>query len=461
VLASCSSLLTLAVITLAAFGTGRPLVRAVRLAERDRLAKNLWSVVLGWVVLGLLWAGMGLAGLLYAPWIGTITLLACLWGAAELMLARQAAAVPIAAESAGDPPPVWLRRGMLGVGLAVSLAALVSALAPPTAGATLGCQLELSKTFLSEHALVYLPYQEHSRLPLLVEMWYLWGLALDGGVCAQLIHWEMAVLLALAAVVLATPVVGRGWAQIVGSLVLLTPDSLGVVFLAAIPGLLLCRRLRGLGTLLAVSAGCTLVWLVVQPDGHFFFPMIPALATAVVWVGIEIGRMPAAPRSVAATVLLGLIGVVAATAAARCRSQLGVALGLERRSDYLLRHEPTYEAAEVFNCLFDSRAHVLSQDECGFYFNCRVTREDVYRRLTRYDGQITNPLWLSRHLRQAGFSHVLLAEPVAAADAADSPLARLAEAQRQVYPDAMVPLADYCFTGGDGATRRYRLLMLR
>jgi hypothetical protein len=532
--------------TWAAFGMGRPLLRAVGVARRDRLACNLWSVALGWIAMGLLLAVMGRAELLYAPFVGAITLLACLWGAAEWALARQRPLGP-GAESAGqqagydalpptgEAPPVWLRRGMLAMGLLVCLAALVSALAPPTAGSAIGGDLELSKTFLNEHALVYSPYQENSRLPLLAEMWYLWALALDGGVCAQLIHWEMAILLALAATVLATAVVSRVWAPIVGGLVLLAPgvvsalsvslidlslavlftltlaagwqvlirhqnnrwyvlsalavlaavgccvraaghhggplfplgetapaDSLGVIFLAAIPGLLLCRRLYGLGTLLTVTAGGALAWLALRPDGHFLLPLIPALATAAVWVGIEMARMPAAPRRASAVLLLGLVVVAATVAAARCRGQLGVALGLERRNDYLLRHEPTYEAAEVFNCLFDNRAHVLSQDPCGFYFNCRVTREDIYRRLTQYDGRITNPLWLNQHLRQAGFSHVLLAEKDAApGTAADSPLARLAEAQRQIYPDAMVPLADYRFTGSDGTPRRYRLLMLR
>jgi 4-amino-4-deoxy-L-arabinose transferase-like glycosyltransferase len=54
-------------------------------------------------------------------------------------------------------------------------------------------------------------------------MWYLWALALDGGVAAQLVHWALGVLLALAAVLLARRVVGRDGALLAGAIVLLTP----------------------------------------------------------------------------------------------------------------------------------------------------------------------------------------------------------------------------------------------
>jgi hypothetical protein len=54
-------------------------------------------------------------------------------------------------------------------------------------------------------------------------MWYLWALALDSGVAAQLVHWELGLLCAVAGVLLATPVVGRPWGWVAGALVLLTP----------------------------------------------------------------------------------------------------------------------------------------------------------------------------------------------------------------------------------------------
>ena len=112
---------------------------------------------------------------------------------------------------------------MLLLAGAACVGSLVGALAPPTAGDALCYHLDLPKRFLAEHALCYPPYSDNATFPLLVEMWYLWGLALDGAVAAQLVHWTLGILLALAAVVLARPILGRAWAWIVGAVVVLVP----------------------------------------------------------------------------------------------------------------------------------------------------------------------------------------------------------------------------------------------
>ncbi len=147
----------------------------------------------------------------------------------------------------------------------------------------------------------------------------------------------------------------------------------------------------------------------------------------------------------------------------RCRDQVAVALGLQSRQEYLFEHEPTWTAAEVSNSLFGPDDHLLSQDYRAFYFQCNVTREHIYRRQTGYDRTITDPSDLSRSLREAGFTHLLLAENVAEEGIQYDPvLSRLADAEMaQGESSSLLELADYRFEDSDGAVRRYRLIMLR
>ena len=113
--------------------------------------------------------------------------------------------------------------------------------------------------------------------------------------------------------------------------------------------------------------------------------------------------------------------------------------------------------------MFGPNAHVLTQDYRAFYFQCKVTRENLYRRRTGYDAQINAPTDFSRQLRDAGFTHLLLAENVGQRGIQYDPtLTRLAEAQWATEAgDSLVRLAEYQFPDADGAIRRYRLVALR
>ena len=600
----------------------------------------MWSLAIGLIAAGLLLAGLGLAGALYAWLIGVLTMAACFWAAGEILLAcgrdRQSGPGPgtTVSNELGEPQPApwspparWLSSSALLLGCLACLGSLIGALAPPTAGDALCYHLELPKTFLAEHSLAYLPYSDNSTFPLMAEMWYLWGLALDGGVAAQLVHWGLGVLLALATVVLATPIVGRPWAWIAGAVVVLVPGlnnqmtaplndvalalaatlalaawwravvdqgsrrwfivaglaagaalgtkyiagvfalavaatwgwgllrrpqqrhlllqgaavvtvvalsvggfwyvraawhcgnpvypfaselfgsagapvardqtlpaeksplgrsplglatapwhltmqperfggrghQLGVLFLAVLPGLLLARRLRGLGTLLAVAAVYFVLWYLLRQNVRFLFPIVPLLAVAVVWVWIETRRFPLLARMAAGAAFAGILGASAIVAATRCHDRLAVALGQESREEYLSRHEPTYPAAAAANGLLDEDARVLSQDCRTFYFEHPVIRESIYRRRTHYDRQITRPTELSRLLRGAGFTHLLLAENVGPRGIQYDPtLSRLTDAQwAAARDDSLQELTQYWFHDSDGAVRHYRLVKLR
>lgn len=233
-LASIVSLFALFAILAASYGVGRPLARALRLDDDDPLAVSVWSIALGLVVAGTAWLLLGLCGCLQRELICVLTVVAACWGLGELLQVsiRARAYLPRASEPKTDcspdepqlvAPSRWLIAAVGGAAMFALLASLVSALAPPTAGDALCYHLELPKRFLVEQRLAYLPDHENSTFPLLVEMWYLWALALDGGVAAQLVHWALGVGLALAAVLLARGVVGRTWSWLAGAIVLLTP----------------------------------------------------------------------------------------------------------------------------------------------------------------------------------------------------------------------------------------------
>ena len=621
-------------IAIAAFGMGRPILRGLGLRQENRLATGVWSMALGLIAAGLLWAALGMVGWLYVPVIGVVTLIAGVWGLGEmvhgLLVIADRQAWPRQEDEPSDepwaPPPPWLLRGVLATATVACLGSLVGALAPPVAGDALCYHLELPKVFLAEHCIGHLPYHDNGTFPLMAEMWYLWGLALDGGVCAQLIHWGLGLLLGLAAAVLAAPILGRSWAWIVAAVVVLTPGvnnqmtaplndvalagmttralaawwravvnedgrrwfvvagltggcalgtkyialvfaaavavtwlwalwhrsgqrrlllqgaavvavvaistggiwyvraawyrgnpvypflneifcnaelaadgretlpesksplgrgplglaaapwqvtmqperfggrghQLGVLLLAAVPGVAVCRRLRGLGTLLAVAGGYFVLWYLLRQNVRFLFPMVPLAAVATVWFWIELRRFPRQARWIAATVFAGTLAVFSGVAVARSADKLAVAVGWEDRDSYLVREEPSYRAALIANIISDPGDHILSQDYRAFYFDRRVTRENVYRRHTHYDRDIDTPGELSGTLLDAGFTHLLLSEPVAGGGVpCDPTLSRLVDTRlADESAKDLAVCSDYRRRDRDGVVRRYRFVEL-
>ncbi len=642
-LAQLLSILGFVCLAMASFGLGRPILRGLGIRdEAGGFAHAVWSLALGLVVAGMLLLGLGMLGLLYVPVIGVLTLAGCFWGVGEIVRARRDSILrkTQTAERGGPqlpdddaqrscaPPGRWLCCGIFLAAAAACLGSLIGALAPPTAGDAMCYHLELPKTFLADHTISFLPYHDNSTFPLLTEMWYLWALAFDGGVCAQLVHWGMGILLGLATAVLAQPILGRRWSMIAGALVVLVPGvnnqmtaplndialatmttlalaawwravvdqnnvrwfiiaglfgggalgtkylglvfalavaatwvwmlvkhprrrrtllagagitvvvaasvagpwyaraawhrgnpvypflgevfahdgpsaaapretlpksksplgrnplqlaaapwqvtmhpeqfggrahQLGILFLVAIPGVAFCRRLRGLGILMAVAAVYGLVWFLLRQNVRFLFPIIPLLCVVTTWVWVELRRFPRTARLITVTTFALIVFTMAAVPLARSRDQLAVAGGFQTRSHYLVLHEPTYRAAAVTNLVATRDSHVLTQDYRTFYFDCPITRETTYRRLTGYDRQITTPGQFSRKLRAAGFTHVLLAETIEGDGIQYDPtLSRLADAQLAGdSADGLFVLTNYCYRDVDGTVRHYRLVALR
>ena len=653
---SLLSLLAFSTLTMAAFGLGRPLWRGLRLDEDDPLAVGVWSVGLGLVAAGMILVGLGLCGLLYVPLVGVLTTGAAFWGLGQLLQARVRRAAelderagrfepllePDEAEDPADDrsepgPAPWVLRGVLWAAGLAAAGSLVAALAPPTAGDALCYHLELPKQFLVRHGLAFLPYHDNSTFPLLAEMWYLWGLALQGGVCAQLVHWGLGLLLALGSVVLATPILGRPWAWVVGALVLLVPGvnnqmtaplndvalaavtvlalaawwrgaaggegrrwfllagvmagaamgtkyvallfvpalavpwlwlavrrpqrrrellhgaavvavvaasvggvwyvraawyrgnpvypffgelsvdvslretkphlaerdgyvketlpaskaplgrsptallsapwqvtmhperfggrghQLGILPLLALPGLVFCRRLRGLGVLLSVAGAYVVIWFLLRQNVRFLFPVVPLMAVAIAWVWAELRRFAPAARAVTAGAFALCVAAMALVGLHRAADAWAVVAGREDAETYLIRHDPTYPAAAMLNRLGGPGTHLLSQDYRAFHFQHPVTRESILRRETGYDRLMRRPGRLVSALKGAGFTHLLLAEVVAGdMPDYDPTLPRLVDAELAgPAGEKLWVVSRYEHHAPDGVARRYRLIELR
>jgi hypothetical protein len=652
-LVSLAATFCLVFLLLAAYGLGRWLLDGLSLSPADALARTVWSVSLGLVAAGLVLMGLGFARLLYAPLILALTVVGALaalrrilapldvlddggdwttpsslvegkidaYATDESRRKLHGAHVPAPREegrTTAPQPPRWLSELLLVLAAVAAGAAFVSALAPPTDGDALCYHLELPKVFLAEHAIVYLPDSANSSYPLLAELWFLWGLALQGPVTAQLIHWSLGVLLALATYVLARPLLGEGWGTVCGCLLLLVPGitnqmtaplndvavaafttlalaawwrfaveketghwpilaglmlggalsikltalvfaagmglvglvmlwrserrglllrqtavmalvalstagtwyarsawhtgdplfpvlsqhllgrdgavdqshkrpsgwqptevaaapwqvtmhperfggrshQFGAIFLAALPGLLIARRLRGLGVFLGIAAVYALLWYALRQNVRFLFPIAPLLIAPVAWVWAETARLPRPARLAATMAFLALAAPGAAISIARASGHWAVACGWQSREDYLVRGEPTYEPAQTVNALLPPEARIFSQEQRAYYFERSVVREKMYRRRTAYQESAGQLGWLER-LREDGFTHLLLADTASeGSPRAPGVLDRLVEAEearREAPPWRELA----CWRRElDGAQRTYRLLEL-
>jgi len=548
---SLLSLVALACITLAAYAFGRLLLVGLAADPEDRLARAVWSVAVGMVAFAAALAALGVAGLLVPASVLMVS--AALALAGTVLVARGALwawqgrtapewSLPEPSDQGSTPttrpPPRWLLRGAAALAGLTCLGALAGALVPPT-GPDACAPLQPARMLLADQGFGRSEHDGDLASLRLLDAWHVWAMALDGPVAARLVPWGLGILLALATVVLAGPIVGRRWAWLAGALTLLVPGvhapmagsspsglalglfmtlalvawwratvarrspawlamaalmialamvagprgllagpsdpppvgsagriqaaaapyPLGALLPALLPGVLMARRLRGLGTLLGAALLVATWCYVTDADDRLLVPIVPPLAVAAVWVGMEVRRFPAAPRRVTVAGLAALATLVAATAVLRSRPHYAAAFGFDRRSDYLARWEPTWPAADLANQIFPPNASLLSEEPNTLYFNCPVTPEERYRRLSQYDAPGRRPGELARLLREAGFTHLLLVEDLREGEVREnSPLSRLVETPGEAGDrHGLVTLLDYSAQTPDGA-RRYRLV---
>lgn len=691
---STLSILTLLAMLLAGYGVGRPIVRALmRREEQEPSSVAIWSLLVGWIVIGLLIATFGMSGFLYRAVIGVGTIIAAFLGVGEIARAiadrsEEDQGVPSvihqmlrfqendARFSQGPIPPRWMLWGFIGLATISVTASFFGALAPPVAGDALCYHLELPKRFITAGSLFYLPYSDNSTYPLLVEVWYLWAMILHGAmsipgaVAAQLVHWMCGIMLGMAALTLARPILGQRWSVVVASVVLITPGvtnqmtaplndvalammttmvlaawwrftvgreglgwciltgiaaggalgtkyiaglfgiavaitciwtlfhqkerrvellkgallvggmavliggvwyarayhyrgnpvypflaelhqfsenpkpneldnlnvseknndaksqtknslhqrssqkqsvhlmhssqkkrdvptkesvaktfetlpkrktplgrsplalllapwhisispdrfggrshQLGILFLAALPGLFFARRLRGLGTLLAIAAIYFLLWFLLRQNVRFLFPILSLVTVGLVWVWIETYRMPKAPRFLIMTLLVFVLVTYTGVSIRRSVDRFSVAIGVENHHDYLSRCEPSYAVAQKVNQKVGPRGHLLSQEVRHFYFCCPVTQEKVFHRFFSYEPSIAKSGSLAQFLRDAGFSHLLLIKNLKEeGEQFDPLLIHLVRAEPEIQLELLETVDD-----ADGGRRQYLL----
>lgn len=216
------TVLAFATITFAAWSVGCVILRRLGGASVgcDRASRVVWELALGLLTWGTGLTLLGLCGWLYVAMIQGLTLAAAAWGVVEL---RRAWNERVLHSATDDQLPRWLAGLCVGCAAVAAAASFLAALAPPLAGDALCYHLELPKRFLANHGLTFFRDNDNSTFPLLAEMWFLWGLAIDGPIGAQLMHWLCGLVTAGATYALAVPYVGRSWSVVAACVTLLTP----------------------------------------------------------------------------------------------------------------------------------------------------------------------------------------------------------------------------------------------
>ncbi len=247
----------------------------------------------------------------------------------------------------------------------------------------------------------------------------------------------------------------------------MTPDrhaaayGLGAMLPAAVPGVLIARRLRGLGVLFAVACVYAAIWYGAESDPQLLLAVVPAVAVAAVWVWMEMRRMAPGPRRLAAGAFAGLIALAAGTTLYEVRDRVAVAMGWESREEYLSRCEPTWQAAEISNRVFPASARLLSDTPRLFYFNCRSACADGYRPRPCEGAHPAGRNPWALEFEEGEFTHVLLVDDVEAGPCAGS-LSQYVDAVGAGGTGSdLVKLLEYETAPAGGRVQRFRLMALR
>jgi hypothetical protein len=237
--------------------------------------------------------------------------------------------------------------------------------------------------------------------------------------------------------------------------------QLGPLLVAAVPGMLLVRRLRGLPLMFSTLFLFLLISMLLVPGSRSFAIAAPLCTLPIVWMGMELSRLPRLPRTLIQTSAAALILMLVSVTVWRSTDCLPVVLGMESRTTYLRARMPTYAAAEITKRVSIRSAKLLSEDARGLYFDCSVVAADDFFDRHPRDQSDDRPNNLVTELKREGFTHVLLCDSIAT-PTASTPLNRAIEAElAKPIHDQVLPLTDYRVTGRTGSSTRYRLLMLR
>ena len=154
-------------------------------------------------------------------------------------------------------------------------------------------------------------------------------------------------------------------------------------------------------------------WGISRPVLRFLFPLAPVMAwlAGAGWVK-GVGRMPEKFRQGSAILLGGFIvsGFLIFFEIASRMSLFGVAMGLQRRDEYLMRHLTYYAAATVVNRLPPSaRVYVLG-DQRRYYYTGNVEVPTIFNPnpMIEWANAAKSGEDLLMRIKSAGYSHILI-----------------------------------------------------
>jgi len=526
-LAVLHSLASAVGISIAAYGFGRPLARMFDFAREDRLERGIRSLLLGFPAAGLMLAVCGLLGCLGTVSVSFVTLIGLLLASVEI--ACSIAHHPRLGGGSGPPWAEYLPRSpvhwaVVCLVTAVLTATLITALVPPTEQALLARMLDAPNSALLAGTF-WNGDQASLQLISLPQIWSLWGLALDGPVAANLVHWQLTIVVAAASVLLARQLVSRELAWLSGCLVLISPvcwshlsagaapslaaalvllASAGVsqrgrravgqlnfalaTFVASFPGSLtdvvefslwqhpfLLIALGGLmlGPLrqrivfLGILAGLLATHLLPKAQGLITI-MLPGIAVAGA-VGVTVLlRLPKAARGAFVGLLMCLTLLHVGDVVRSALPKAAVALGGQSRESYLLAACGSYRAAAVFNQIRLPEQRLFSTSSGCLYFTSPIATSSALDGALGESG--ITPAQIAEEAQRQGCDYLLLAQPLTSEprhplDSDASGQARQAGKPLNVEKFAgaveVIPIVEYEFADEYQRTTRYRLWKLQ
>ncbi|MBX9791495.1 MAG: hypothetical protein K2Y37_21450 [Pirellulales bacterium] len=226
-LANTKSIAAVLAIGLAMLGAGRPIwQRLQRGATSDGLTAVAWSLALGWLAAAAALLPLAALGWMSPAWVSAPTVVAAIFGLAEVMQLVAAARFERALggrtpttqpTEAGRPQRAQLAV-LFAAAVIVLVATLISALAPPTEALDAAGPLWSAKQFVE-------PSLDDPRLTNapLVAIGFAWAIALDGPVAAGLLAWSGGLWLLLATFLIAREVLGNRWGTVAGPVMFAVP----------------------------------------------------------------------------------------------------------------------------------------------------------------------------------------------------------------------------------------------
>jgi hypothetical protein len=217
------AILIVALVTVAAFGVGRMILRRLGVAAATPAEEIAFSIGLGYGTLAYAVFALGLAGALY-PWVlGGLLAVALLAAVREWPRGHLAVRGILSDAGRGDVPLTVILGALL---LVCAGANLVAALAPPTGGDALTYHLAVPKIWLAEHRITAIPWRWPSLGPFAMQMLYLLVMGIQGVPSPSVLAWMVGIVAAVA-LIGAGPRLSRRLPLLLGAGIFYTMSTVG------------------------------------------------------------------------------------------------------------------------------------------------------------------------------------------------------------------------------------------